>query len=444
MIFFIVEKKQKINPQLWTCTNIVITLEREAHDWMHMEEDPFEKSFESLEALAETINEVLGCPVTIEDVNHRLLAYSSHDPQMDTARIATIVGRRVPEKVISGLWRDGVIQRLVESQEPVRIPAISDIGLNDRVAIAIRKNRDILGYIWVVEVGKQLGDQELNQLKKAAQAAKTKLVQLHMQRRKEEEGHKDFFWQLLMGHLKSESTIKEKAEKLGVVVPASFHILVFQFVSEITEKWVQQFLDVISAAQQIRVVFHVVDNDQLILLSAPILQHPSKQDYAKSFIHFMDQIKSRFGSAFSEGGNGSFYQEYTMVEKSYQEALMVLQIKKQFPNETKNLFHYPDLGYYRFLPLILEEKRKRSFNNSCLDKLREYDREHNSSLLHTLNVFLSNDSNAKDAADVLHVHTNTLNYRLKRISEIGEINLTNMDQKVTLYLDLKTEQLGEN
>jgi DNA-binding PucR family transcriptional regulator len=408
---------------------------------MHMEDDPFEKSFESLEALAETINEVLGCPVTIEDANHRLIAYSSHDQQMDTARIATIVGRRVPEKVISGLWRDGVIQRLVESQEPIRIPAISDIGLNDRVAIAIRKNMDILGYIWVVEVGKQLGDQELIQLKKAAQATKTKLVQLQLQRRKEEEGYKDFFWQLLMGHLKSETMIKEKAEKLEVVLPVSFHVFVVQFVSEITEKFVQQVLDVITATQQIRIFFHVVDNNHLILLSAPILRHLSKQDYAKSLTHFMDQMKSRFGSAFSEGGSGSFYQEYTMVEKSYQEALMVLQIKKQFPNETKFLHSYPDLGYYRFLPLILEEKRKRSFKNSCLEKLREYDRDHKSNLLHTLEVFLSNDSNSKEAADILHVHTNTLNYRLKRISEIGEINLTNMDQKVTLYLDLKTEQL---
>jgi DNA-binding PucR family transcriptional regulator len=61
-----------------------------------------------------------------------------------------------------------------------------------------------------------------------------------------------------------------------------------------------------------------------------------------------------------------------------------------------------------------------------------------------LEVFLNNDSNAKDAAEVLHVHTNTMNYRLKRISEIGEINLTNMDQKVTLYLDLKTERLSDN
>jgi len=64
-------------------------------------------------------------------------------------------------------------------------------------------------------------------------------------------------------------------------------------------------------------------------------------------------------------------------------------------------------------------------------------------LLHTLEVFLYNDSNVKAAADLLHVHINTLTYRLKRIAEIGGIDLNNMDQKVTLYLDLKAEKMEE-
>lgn len=72
-------------------------------------QDPFKGTFGSLENLADTISEVLHCPVTIEDANHRLLAYSTHEDSTDPARIATIIGRRVPEKVINSLWRDGVI-----------------------------------------------------------------------------------------------------------------------------------------------------------------------------------------------------------------------------------------------------------------------------------------------------------------------------------------------
>jgi DNA-binding PucR family transcriptional regulator len=55
-------------------------------------------------------------------------------------------------------------------------------------------------------------------------------------------------------------------------------------------------------------------------------------------------------------------------------------------------------------------------------------------------VFLEKDSNVHEAANTLNVHTNTLNYRLKRISEIGEINLKDPNQKITLYIDLKLEK----
>jgi DNA-binding PucR family transcriptional regulator len=55
-------------------------------------------------------------------------------------------------------------------------------------------------------------------------------------------------------------------------------------------------------------------------------------------------------------------------------------------------------------------------------------------------VFLNKDSNVHEAANALNVHTNTLNYRLKRISEIGEVNLRDPNQKITLYLDLKLEK----
>ncbi|WP_232217800.1 helix-turn-helix domain-containing protein [Virgibacillus sp. SK37] len=41
------------------------------------------------------------------------------------------------------------------------------------------------------------------------------------------------------------------------------------------------------------------------------------------------------------------------------------------------------------------------------------------------------------AANTIHVHTNTLNYRLKRITELTDLDLKDPNQKVTLFLDLK-------
>ncbi|MFB8735669.1 helix-turn-helix domain-containing protein [Bacillus sp. SL00103] len=41
------------------------------------------------------------------------------------------------------------------------------------------------------------------------------------------------------------------------------------------------------------------------------------------------------------------------------------------------------------------------------------------------------------AAKQLNIHINTLNYRLKRITDIAEIDLKNMNEEMTIYLDRK-------
>lgn len=411
---------------------------------MNQNANPFDQTFDNLDTLADAIYGALRCPVTIEDANHRLLAYSSHEDMSDPARISTIMGRKVPEKVISTLWRDGVMKRLLQSELPIRISAMEEIGLGDRVAVAIRRNQDVLGYIWLLEVNGPLGDQGLHQLKRAADAARSQLIQLQMKTRKEEKSYHDFFWQLLTGHLQPDERVRDRAKQLDVRLPERYHVTVLQFEEAISEKLKQQIRYTLETTPFVRIVLHAVTDAQLVLLAAaPSPSVGDEEEQKEALFRMIRQMKQRFGISPVESGSGMIYSDYAMVERSYQEALTLLQIKRRFPEETSSASAYPDLGYYRYLPHILQEKQLHRFENPALQKLRKYDREHNSDLLQTLELFLSHDSNVKVTADLLHIHINTLTYRLKRIAEIGGIDLNNMDQKVTLYLDLKAEKMTE-
>ena len=55
----------------------------------------------------------------------------------------------------------------------------------------------------------------------------------------------------------------------------------------------------------------------------------------------------------------------------------------------------------------------------------------------TFEIFFDHDSNVNETAKALNIHPNTLAYRLKRIAEIGEIDLHDINQKVKLYIDIK-------
>jgi len=401
--------------------------------------DPFKGIFGGLENLAERISDVLECPVTIEDANHRLLAYSTHDERTDPARVATIIGRRVPEKVINSLWKEGVIPALLKSDEPIRVKKIDEIGLGNRIAIAIRKNKEALGYIWVLEIDRYLQEEDLEILKKAAKAAKSQLLQLQIRKNASEEGYQEFFWQLLTGHINSPEDITNKFERLRIIPPTLFSLLVFRFPGEIDTKIEKQIFYILKTTQRIRVVFSTIDCNELILLASPVTKDYLK-DFTNFIIAFTGQMGERFGVNSIQGSCGNIYESYVKVERSYTEALTVLNIKERFPEETKSIYSYQNLGIYQFLEVLLEKRQEDVYENQSLKKLLEYDKKHNTDFLETLEVYLDQDSNINETAKALHIYANTLSYRLKRIAQIGEINLKDPNQKMTLYLDIKIEK----
>lgn len=408
----------------------------------HYEIDPFKGTFGNLENLVDKISDVFKCPVTIEDANHHLLAYSSHVELTDPARIATIIERRVPEKVINSLWRDGVIPKLHENEEPLRVSEISDIGLGDRVAITIFSKKEVLGYIWVLEVDKRLSEKEMSLLKQAAQTTKNQLLQRHVRKKKKEEGHQEFFWQLLTGHIKSHEEIKSKIEQFGLTAPTPVSVILFQFENQITEMIEGYISYMITTTQKLRITFQAIDRNSLILLVSTLNEKENRTTIIKFIEDFILQMNKRFKVKNIKASCGNSYDTCEKVEASYQEALAVLRLKNQFPKEVGPTYSYQQLGIYRFLDVLLQKKKQDGYENRSLQKLSIYDEVNKTHLVETLEVFLNKDSNVQNAALELHVHTNTLNYRLIRISEIADIDLKNVNQKITLYIDIKLNKLS--
>lgn len=402
--------------------------------------DPFRSNFDSLEEFADVVSEVLHCPITIEDANHRLIAYSTHDERTDPARVSTIIGRRVPEKVINALWKEGVIPALLKSREPIRVKTLDEIGLGDRVAVSIWKKEEVLGFIWALEVDKHLDEHALVLLKQAAEAAKNKLLQLQNRKNKKEERFQEFFWKLLTGHIQSNKETMENFQVLQISPPSSFTIAVLQFQKDITNEEEKQISYLLQTNQRLKTALYTIDHHQLILLiSLEGIDQPLNllNDFVSTFVQKMAE---RFGVKAINPAFSSVYDDYQKVEKAYREALIVLSMKERFPSEVNTIHGYQNLGIYQFIDILLEKRTNDGYENHALKKLQEYDEKHNSDLVETLEVFLNKDNNVNEAAKALNVHTNTLNYRLKRISEIGEINLKDPNQKMTLYIDLKLEK----
>ena len=72
-------------------------------------------------ALANGIMAILDAPVTIEDRNSRVLAFSGRQEEADSSRIETILNRQVPERFTRSLLEAGVYYDLYRSDKPLWI-----------------------------------------------------------------------------------------------------------------------------------------------------------------------------------------------------------------------------------------------------------------------------------------------------------------------------------
>lgn len=78
-----------------------------------------------------------------------------------------------------------------------------------------------------------------------------------------------------------------------------------------------------------------------------------------------------------------------------------------------------------------------SFVHPLLNLLKAYDVENNSYLFETLRVYALSFMNINDTAKLLHIHRNTLQYRLRKIAEIGFVDLDDLEFMLLIYLSYR-------
>jgi DNA-binding PucR family transcriptional regulator len=76
--------------------------------------------------------------------------------------------------------------------------------------------------------------------------------------------------------------------------------------------------------------------------------------------------------------------------------------------------------------------------------LTDYDGERGAALLETLERYLQHFGNVRAAADDLHIHPNTLRYRIGRAEEILGMSLEDPDDRLLLQVQLLTRKVVVN
>jgi sugar diacid utilization regulator len=98
---------------------------------------------------------------------------------------------------------------------------------------------------------------------------------------------------------------------------------------------------------------------------------------------------------------------------------------------------FEDLGIHRLLLQVPDLGELRSFAEEVLGKLSEHEHDHKSEYLVTLACYFRENNSPQRASRLLHVHPNTVAYRIKRIEEITGLRLDNYRDRLIAQVALE-------
>ncbi|MGW1000205.1 PucR family transcriptional regulator [Streptomyces sp. NPDC002520] len=98
--------------------------------------------------------------------------------------------------------------------------------------------------------------------------------------------------------------------------------------------------------------------------------------------------------------------------------------------------HQELASHVLLLPFVPDDVR-RAFTARLLDPLEDYDRRHRAELIPTLEAFLDSDGSWTRCAARLHLHVNTLRYRVGRIEQLTGRDLSRLEDKLDFFLALR-------
>jgi DNA-binding PucR family transcriptional regulator len=109
--------------------------------------------------------------------------------------------------------------------------------------------------------------------------------------------------------------------------------------------------------------------------------------------------------------------------------------------QQEGVLSFDDLGVLHWLRHLPPDVIRGNVYMAAVQQLAEYDTEHDTHFIQTLEVYLDAASVA-DAAANLYVHRNTLAYRLERIERLIHVDLSAPHHRLNLHVALKCFRLN--
>ncbi|HET6352827.1 helix-turn-helix domain-containing protein [Streptomyces sp.] len=381
-----------------------------------------------LAALADVVAAWVGGAVTIEDPQRRVLAYSNLPGQpIDDLRREAILRRQAPDDFLQACRRVQVTEGVIR---------IDDLSPLPRLAVAVRAGTDLLGSIWAVQSpGTTFSPETERVLCMAAQSAALQLLRLRRATHRERQARGELLRSLMAGELESSPPARLGIERGRMTVLAFWLPSSPETPADVVGL---QAADLVAACAESMAPRSscVVEGDVVYAL----LPLPDELPEAHGAVALARTVLDRAEASLRirlRAGIGSAVTHLTEVPRSRQDADRVLSVLTTGHHGCR----IASIEDVRCQAILLElgdtAVRDPRLRLGSVAAILRHDTEKRAEYAKSLLTYLEEFGDIAVAADRLHVHQNTLRYRLRRITELFGVNLSDADERLVLWLQLR-------
>lgn len=409
-------------------------------------------------SMAQTIARLTGGLVSIEDAASRVLAYSS-GAEVDELRRLSVLGRRGPESYLALLREWGVFAKLRAGEEVVRVDEHPELGIRRRLAVGIHAGRQPLGAIWVQEGDRPLAEHAEEAL---LGAARTTALQMIRQRTQASAGlrlREDLLSSLLEGRIDAGAladTVEVHADR-GALVVAFAPVEGAEGAAEerpdrpereLRRRQLTDLVSVHTAAYRRGALVTALGGRVYVLLPDLARAREGRRGVERSVLALARRTVAAARAALGlevRAAVGSLVERLGDVPDSRAEADRVLDAVERSPDRGPG-WDVATISDVRSRVLVSETlallRGDPSLRDPRVSRLVEHDRAGGADLVHSLLAYLEAFGDARAAAERLHIHPNTLRYRVRRAASVSGIDLGDPGERLFTQLQLLMEQQG--
>lgn len=324
-----------------------------------------------------------------------------------------------------------------------------------RVAVPILIRHEAVGYLSLI------GSDDFDYLERLVLGQVAPILALEFARERERSEvesryHLEAFMDVLQGNYQQPEEMLTRARLLGYDLTTPQVVVIFELPASDPEpatgtpmaQWNRRFRDELLRAWPTCWVLNEPRRVTALLPLASIEEGAEQERESENSIFArlervharLQQKKNDNSNVLYSGGMGHIARNLQGIARSLREAQQALEIGRRLFGDGQ-IHSFARLGIYRLLFYLHEQSELADFYQETLGPLIHYDSHSNSALIETLEAYFRCNGNLSETARAMHLHRNSLLYRLGRIEEILGRSLEDSELRLSMQIALKIRHL---